>query len=90
MANCSDLLFSHVFSHVKVKAHQDDKRAYGDLPWEAQLNCQIDYLAKLAIYVAPATQNDQMKCFPLKPLCVLLGNNKVTLDKGERVQFWVH
>jgi hypothetical protein len=73
MANCSNLLFSCVFSHVK--AHQDDERAYGDLPREAQLNCQMDYLAKLANYVAPATQNDQTTCFPLGPLCVLLSDN---------------
>ncbi len=31
-----------------------------------------------------------MKRFPLEPICVILGNNKVTSDKGERVRFWVH
>jgi hypothetical protein len=88
MANCSNLSFSRIFSHVK--AHQDDKLAYGDLPRDAQLNCQMDHLAKTAIFEAAATQRDQTKCFPLEPLCVLLGNNKVTSDKGERVRFWVH
>jgi hypothetical protein len=48
MANCSNLLFSHIFSHVK--AHQDDKLAYGDLPRDTQLNCQMDHLAKMAIF----------------------------------------
>jgi hypothetical protein len=80
MVNCSDLSFSCIFSHVK--AHQDNKEAYEDLPWDAQLNCQMDYLAKLAIFAAPTTQTDQTKCFPLKPLCFLLGTNKVTSDKG--------
>ncbi len=88
MANCSNLLFSRIFSHVKV--HQDDKLAYGDLPQDAQLNCQMDHLAKTAIFEAVATQRDQMKCFPLELLCVLLGNNKVTSDEMERVQFWTH
>ncbi len=37
MANCSDLSFFRIFSHVK--AYQDDKLAYGDLPRDAQLNC---------------------------------------------------
>jgi hypothetical protein len=88
MANCSDLSFSRIFSHVK--AHQDDKLAYASLPREAQLNCQMDHLAKTAIFEAAANQRDQTKRFPLEPLCVLLGNNKVTSDKGERVRFWAH
>jgi hypothetical protein len=87
MANCSKLLFSLTFSHVK--AHQDDKQDYGGLSWDAQLNCQMDYLAKTAILEVPVTQDEQTKCFPLGPVCVLLGKNKVTLDKGERVRFWV-
>ena len=88
MANCSNLSFSCIFSHVK--AHQDDKLAYGDLPQDAQLNCQMDHLAKTAIFEAATTQRDQTKRFPLEPLCVLLSNNQVTSDKGERVRFWVH
>jgi hypothetical protein len=87
MANCSELLFSCIFTHVK--AHQDDKQAYGELSRDAQLNCQMDYLAKKAILEAPANHNKQMKCFPLEPVCVLLGRNKVTSEKGERVWFWV-
>ncbi len=88
MANCSNLSFSRIFSHIK--AHEDNKRAYGDLPRDAQLNCQMDYLAKMAIFETPNTQEGQTKCFPLEPICVILGNNKVTSDKGERVRFWVH
>ena len=87
MVNCSDLLFSCIFSHVK--AHQDDKQDYGKLPREAQLNCQMDYLAKTAILQAPEDHSKQTKCFPLEPVCVFLGKNKVTSDKGERVRFWV-
>jgi hypothetical protein len=50
----------------------------------------MDHLAKTAIFEATATLRDQTKCFPVEPLCVLLGNNKITSDKGERVWFWVH
>jgi hypothetical protein len=88
MANCSGLSFNRVFSHVK--AHQDDNKKYGDLSRDAQLNCQMDYLAKSAIYEAPHTQHERTKCFPLESLCVLLGPNKVTSDKGDRLCFWVH
>jgi hypothetical protein len=88
MVNCSNLPFTQIFSHVK--AHQDDSKTFGDLTREAQLNCQMDYLAKSAIYVAPNTRSNQTKCFSLEPLCILLGNNKVTSDKGDRLRFWVN
>jgi hypothetical protein len=83
MVNCSGLLFNWIFSHLK--AHQDDNKKYSDLSWDAQLNCQMDYLAKSAIYEAPHTQYEWTKCSPLEPLCVLLGPNKVTLDKGDQL-----
>ncbi len=88
MANCSKLTFTRHYSHVK--AHQDDGWAYGNLPREAQLNCQIDYLAKMAIYEAHAPQEIPTRWFPLKPICVFLGRNKLTSDKGEHLRFWVH
>jgi hypothetical protein len=88
MANCSNLSFLQVFSHVKT--HQDDGRKYGDLLCEAQLDCQMDYLAKKAIHKAPPTQNAATQHFPLELLCVFLGKNKLTSDKGERLKFWVH
>jgi hypothetical protein len=88
MANCSNLSFLQIFSHVK--AHQDDGRKYGDLLCEAQLNCQMDYLAKKAIHEAPPTQDAATQRFPLELLCVFLGKNKLTSDKGERLKFWVH
>jgi hypothetical protein len=63
MASCRDLPFTQIFSHVK--AHQDDSKKYGDLTPEARLNCQMDYLAKSAIYAAPNTESDQTKCIYL-------------------------
>jgi hypothetical protein len=88
MANYSKLTFTRHYSHVK--AHQDDGGAYGNLQREAQLNCQMDYLAKTAIYEAHAPQEIPMRWFPLKLMCVFLGRNKLTSNKGERRRFWVH
>jgi hypothetical protein len=68
MVNCSDLSFSRHYSHVK--AHQDNHRAYSDLPREAQLNFQMDYLAKKAIYKAQEPQGTPTRRFPLEPICV--------------------
>ena len=88
MANCSNLSFTLTFSHVK--AHQDDKTQYGDLPREAQLNCQMDFHAKTTIYEYPLALQDRTRHFPLEPLCVMIGPNKITLDKGDRLRFWIH
>ena len=48
MVNCSNLSFTGIFSHVK--AHQDDHIGYESLTRSAQLNCQMDYHAKKAIW----------------------------------------
>ena len=88
MVNCSGLTFTRLYSHVR--AHQDDKWAYNDLPREAQLNCQMDYHAKCAIYDAYAPQDIPTRRFPLEPICVFLGRNKLTSDKGERLRYWAH
>ena len=63
MANCNELSFTRHYSHVKT--HQDDGRAYGDLPRDTQLNCQMDYLARTAIYEAHAPQDAPTRRFPL-------------------------
>jgi hypothetical protein len=83
MANCSNLSFSRLYSHVK--AHQDNGKVYGDITRDAQLNCQMDYLAKRAIYEAQAPQEAPARQFPLKPICLFLGRSKLTSDKGERL-----
>jgi hypothetical protein len=47
MINCSNLSFMRIFSHIK--AHQDNGIKYGSLSRHAQLNCQMDNHAKMAI-----------------------------------------
>jgi hypothetical protein len=88
MVSCSKLSFTLTFSHVK--AHQDGRTKYSDLPREAQSNCQMDYHAKTAIYEYPLTLQDRTRRLPLEPLCVMLGPNKITSNKGDRLRFWIH
>jgi hypothetical protein len=90
MINCVGWLFKRIFSHVK--AHQDDGEEYRNLDWESQLNCQMDYHAKWAIWLAVERQQQDMatKSFPLEPICVFLGRNKLTSDKGDQLRFWAH
>jgi hypothetical protein len=88
MVHCSDLSFRLLYSHMK--AHQDDSIQYGDLPQPAQLNCQMDYHAKTAIWDAGPVDDKITRGFPLEPVCVFLGRNKLTSDKGEALSFWVN
>jgi hypothetical protein len=88
MITCSDLSFTQIFSHVA--AHQDDGKAYNTLSQESQLNCQLDFYAKQAIWDETGTTDTMAKRFPLEPICVFLGRDKLTSDKGERLQFQAH
>jgi hypothetical protein len=87
MINCSNLSFTCIASHVK--AHQDDHASYKNLTRSAQLNCQMDYHAKKAIWDTGHDPNAPTQSFPLEPLGVFLGRNKLTSDKGEKLCFWV-
>ncbi len=87
MINCNNLLFTRTFS--QVKAHQDDGTEYGSLRRHAQLNCPMDYHAKKAIWETIPDPEAPTKQFPLEPICIYLGKNKLTSDKGDRLKFWV-
>jgi hypothetical protein len=71
MINCNNLLFTKIFS--RVKAHQDNGIKYGSLTRHAQLNCQMDYHAKKAIWEPFPDPEAPTKRFPLKPICIYLG-----------------
>jgi hypothetical protein len=89
MVHCSDLSFHRLYSHVK--AHQNNNIQYGDLSLPAQLNCQMDYHAtKKAIWEGGPVNEVITQRFPLEPVRVFLGKNKLTSDKGEALRFWVN
>jgi hypothetical protein len=54
------------------------------------LNCQIDYHAKKAIWEAGLVDEEIIQQIPLKPVCMFLGKNKLTSDKGDALRFWVN
>ncbi len=89
MVNCRDLSFTRVFSHVR--AHQDIRTNYGDLlSRPAQLNCQMDYMAKKAIWDATPREDEESEGFPLEAVRVFLGKRKLTSNKADALHFWVH
>jgi hypothetical protein len=46
------------------------------------------YCAKKAIWEVGPVDEGITQRFPLKPVCVFLGKNKLTSDKGEALRFW--
>jgi len=88
MVHCSDLSFSRFFSHVR--AHQSDRMDFYSLPREAQLNEGCDAKAKRELRELDPTRLPPQKSFPLEPLSVFLGGEKMTSDTGDWVRFWAH
>jgi hypothetical protein len=89
MLNYEGLLFKREFSHVA--APQDNGKDYGELvSRESQLNCQMDFYAKLAILEGSCDHDTPSKIFPLEPICIFLGKNKLTSDKGGHLRYWAH
>ena len=88
MINCEGLSFKREFSHVA--AHQDEGNDYDKLCRESQLNCQMDFYAKQAILEGSYGDDTPSKRFPLEAVCIFLGRNKLTSDKGDRLRYWAH
>ncbi len=85
MVNCSNLSFARIFSHIK--AHQDDHIGYESLTRSAQLNFQMNYYAKKAIWDTEHNLwRPQLDAFPWNICVYFLGG---TSDKGEKLCFWV-
>ena len=89
LVNCSDLTFVRYFSHVK--AHQDDHEDWSKLDTrQAQLNCLCDAGAKSQILEADPFNLPKQRAFPLEPICMFMGNEKMTSDTGGQIRFAAH
>jgi hypothetical protein len=49
----------------------------------------MDYHAKKAIWEAGPVDEEITQLFPLKLVCIFIGKNKLTSDKGDALRFWV-
>jgi hypothetical protein len=88
MLNCTNLTFSRRFSHVK--AHQDDWLDWAKLSRPAQLNCACDIEAKARIQTADFSNLPPQRPFPLEPLTLYVGDEKMTTDSGAAIRFAAH
>ena len=88
LVNCTSMSFTLVYSHVK--AHQYDHKEFSNLPRPAQLNVHCDGMAKNVIWGFSGEQLPKQKFFPLEPISVWVGEDKITSDTSNLLKFWVH
>jgi hypothetical protein len=89
MVNCSDLTLKRIFSHVK--AHQDDRKGWEEMMERpAQMNCGCDHGAKDKIYSTVEEGVQRQREFPLEPLALFVGGEKVTTESGSLIRFEAH
>jgi hypothetical protein len=88
MIHCSSMSFDRLFSHVP--AHQDDREDFENLSREAQLNCACDFGAKRVLLNHNPDDLPRQQQFPLEPISVWAGREKMTSDTGSSVRFHAH
>jgi hypothetical protein len=76
------------YSHVK--AHQDDKESFSKLSRKAQLNCICNHIAKVRILADGMEAMASCKMFPLEPIGIFVGGQKMTSKTGNHIRFWAH
>lgn len=86
LVNCRDMTFTLLYSHVK--AHQDDSADFNSLSRKSQLNCVCDYAAKEDIRTTSISDHlPKSQPFPLEPICMFVGGEKMTSDTGPHISF---
>jgi hypothetical protein len=88
MLHCQNLSFGRLFSHVS--AHKLDHFRWEELTRPEQLNEQCDSGAKQAIYDFDPDEGGQTQPLPLEPICVFVGDKKMTSDTGDCIRFHGH
>jgi hypothetical protein len=86
MVNCSNLSFSCQYLHVP--AHQDEKMSYQQLPRPTQLNCRMDTSAKGQLWGLEGEVLPRQDVFPVEPLAVFVGKEKLTSGSEDLLRFW--
>lgn len=84
--HCQDFSFDVIYGHVH--AHQDNKGRYSDFLCPAQLNCQMDYLAKKVLWGLEGQCPPPQGMLPLESVGVFACKRKITSGHGKTLQFW--
>ncbi len=76
--------------YLHVKAHQDNKDLFAKLSRKAQLNCICNHDAKARISADGMEAMASCKMFPLEPVGLFVGGQKMMSDTGNHIRFWAH
>jgi len=88
MINCNGITFG--LSYFHVKAHLDEDWDFHLLPIPAQLNCRMDAMAKTAILELDCDDLPRQQNFPLEPVAVYAGSEKMTSSTSPSLRFWTY
>jgi hypothetical protein len=88
LVHCCGLSFTTYYLHIKV--HQDDWELFSNLSIKAQLNCICDHAAKQRIAVDGLEATTPCRMFPLKPIGLFVGGQKMTSETGDHIRYWAH
>jgi hypothetical protein len=61
-----------------------------NLATKAQLNCICDHAAKQRIVMDGAERSALSCMFPLGPIGIFVGSEKMTSETGSQIRFWAH
>ena len=88
LVNCTALSFTLQYAHAKP--HQDDKKDFTSLTRAAQLNVHCDGMAKNVLWGFSGSDHPRQKTFPLEPVAVFVGDDKLTSCMHKTLRFWIH
>ena len=88
MLHCGKLSFTCEYFHVR--AQKDDKAGYRKLLRLAQLNCCMDTKAKRVLWDLQGAALPSQRVFPLEPVAVFAGKEKLTSGSEDWLRFWCH
>jgi hypothetical protein len=88
MIHCSSMSYDCLFS--RVSAHQDDREECESLLLEAQLNCACDFGVKRVLLTHNPGDLPRQQQFPLEPISVRAGREKMMSDTRSSVRFQAH
>jgi hypothetical protein len=88
LVHCRNLSFLLYYTHIK--AHQDNQKLFSNLSRKGQLNCICIHAVMQWIAADGLNATTRCRLFPLKPIGIFDGGQKMTSETGAHIRFWAH
>ena len=88
LVSCTALSFTLQYAHMK--ARQDNTKDFTSLTRVAQLNVHYNGMAKNVLWGFSGSDHPRQKTFPLEPVAMFVGNDKLTSCMHKTLRFWIH